>query len=148
MYEPDKDVIVYNGERSLIGAPIFQRVEACAPPVPLDHPRVVKSKRPIAVIGGPMRSYVATWEIKDGRVYLVELTGEYRLGGNEPLFADWFSGDMVFPTCGVVSEPTSFGGFIGGHDIVFKKEATAVVERGIVIKLEVKDLQNLGLNLQ
>lgn len=147
MYEPEKDVIIYNGERSLIDAPILERVEACAPPVPLDHPRVVEGKRPIAVIGGPVRTYVATWEIKDGRVYLVELTGGYRLEGNEPLFADWFSGDLVFPICGVVSEPTSFEGFIDGHDIVFKKEATAVVERGIVTELETKDLQSFRPDL-
>src|SRR5215472_13884933 len=43
------------------------------------------------------RNYLGTWEIKDGRFYLVKLRGMYRLEGNEPVFADWFTGALRIP---------------------------------------------------
>lgn len=43
------------------------------------------------------RHYIGTWEIKDARLYLVRIDGYYTLLGNEPLFADWYSGKLLIP---------------------------------------------------
>jgi hypothetical protein len=37
------------------------------------------------------RNFVAEWEIREGRLYLVNLTGKYRLTGAEPMAAEWIS---------------------------------------------------------
>ena len=137
MYEAEKDVIVYNGERTLIDAPFGKRIGSCAPLVPFDDPRIVENKRGTVRLG--TRGYTATWEIKNGRLYLIELSDRFRLGGGE-LFADWFSGSLVFPICGVVGEPATFGGLIDGFDMRFQKEAEATVENGMVIRLEIRNL--------
>jgi hypothetical protein len=38
------------------------------------------------------RSYVGTWAIVDGCLYLVGIKGKYKIVGDEPIFADWFTG--------------------------------------------------------
>ena len=37
------------------------------------------------------KGYVSSWGIANGRLYLVSINGRYRLAGDAPLFADWFS---------------------------------------------------------
>ncbi|WP_051215946.1 hypothetical protein [Ferrimonas futtsuensis] len=42
------------------------------------------------------REYLGTWSIDDGRLYLKEIRGKYRLTDG-PLFAQWFSGELTLP---------------------------------------------------
>src|SRR4051812_9271097 len=92
---------------------------ACCPPLPERHSRiVVADPREAArdeVMGPPgcaafsspvhsiffstgcWRGYIGTWEIKDGRFFLVGLRGIYKLLGKEPIFADWFTGVLKIP---------------------------------------------------
>lgn len=45
------------------------------------------------------RGYVANWAVVDGKLYLTEIDGAYRLDGSEPLFADWYSGTLRMEAC-------------------------------------------------
>lgn len=42
-----------------------------------------------------IRGYVATWEIKNNQLFLVDLRGNYKLNTKEPIVADWFSGEII-----------------------------------------------------
>jgi hypothetical protein len=86
---------------------------AFCPPLPHDHPRIVndtsdhdtrasQSDRGSAISSTASstacwRRYIGTWEIKDGRFYLIDLVGLFKLSGGEPLFADWFTGVLRIP---------------------------------------------------
>lgn len=37
------------------------------------------------------RNFIAQWEIREGRMYLISSVGKYRLVGSEPLAAEWIS---------------------------------------------------------
>jgi hypothetical protein len=43
------------------------------------------------------RGYIGTWEVKDGRLYLVNLQGSYEVVGGEPVPAEWVSGWLRVP---------------------------------------------------
>lgn len=80
------------------------------PEIPADHERIesvpmeevseaIRSGR----IHGPVlstacwRKYIATWEIREGMLYLVSIEGVYRLAGEGPLHAAWVSGVLRVP---------------------------------------------------
>lgn len=79
--------------------------EGPGPSLPKSHPRITKTsqeeidafdKRFIGT-SRCWRGYVGTWEITNGKLYLVRLRGRYRLRGHGPLFADWFTGELCSP---------------------------------------------------
>ncbi len=75
---------------------------AFCPPLPKGHPRIIeadidKSDDLVLYSTACWRGYQGTWEIRDGRFYLVGLRGRFRLLGEEPLLADWFSGTIRIP---------------------------------------------------
>ncbi len=43
------------------------------------------------------RRYQGTWELRDGKLYLVLVAGRVELAGDEPLLADWFTGVLRIP---------------------------------------------------
>jgi len=69
---------------------------ACCPPLPENEPRITKSALTM-LNSACWRGYIGTWEIKQGRLFLVGLSGNYNLGEGEPIFADWFSGEITIP---------------------------------------------------
>src|ERR1700690_2290404 len=83
---------------------------AFCPPIPTNHPRIV-TLTPHEIRQGIdagtifryvhstacWRGYIGTWELKDGRFYLTNISGKYRVDGNDPVFADWFSGVLRIP---------------------------------------------------
>lgn len=78
---------------------------AFCPPIPANHPRIVELNETEVDRDAPSiihstacwRGYIGSWEIKDGRFYLVGLIGRLRFIGTEPLLADWFSGVLRIP---------------------------------------------------
>ncbi|HNW27514.1 MAG TPA: hypothetical protein PKN50_03460 [Spirochaetota bacterium] len=83
---------------------------ASVPPIPADHPRIApvpEEEVSAAVTSGAIqmpvlstacwRRYVATWEIRDRRLYLLSIEGVYRVIGIGPVPADWFSGTLRVP---------------------------------------------------
>ena len=84
------DMIEYDGRRMRLSSYI---------PLPRKHARIrkVESTNP----GGPLinstacwRRYMALWKIREGKLYLTGFAGRYELTGGDPLFADWFSGEI------------------------------------------------------
>ena len=69
---------------------------AFCPPLPEDHPRIIR-KEVQSWSTDNWRGYRGSWEIKDGRFYLTSLTGNHKLTGDKPLFADWFTGTLRIP---------------------------------------------------
>ena len=74
------------------------------------------------------RRYQGTWEIRDGRLYLVDLQGLYQLETDQaPLFADWFTGELVIPRGKVIRYVHM------GFESRFEQELHIPVKAGIVV---------------
>lgn len=72
------------------------------------------------------RQYRGTWEIKDGKLYLVAIVGCYRLAHPEPVLADWFTGVLRVPRGHqLVYVHMGFGS-------VYEEELHIMIERGRV----------------
>ena len=116
---------------------------ACCPPLPLGHPRVVEndpeSRRRDEELKGSLgstacwRRYQGSWEIKDGRLYLIGIRGRYRLIGEEPLFADWFSGVILIPKGEVLHYVHM------GFETVYEQEIQVIIEKGMAVHSQVID---------
>jgi hypothetical protein len=126
--------LIYDGDETSM---------AFCPPLPENHSRIVENseKKEMILPGtGRMisstacwREYIGTWEIKDGRFYLVKVGGRYRLNGDEPLFADWFSGVLRIPKGEVILYVHM------GFGSVFEQEVQVKIEHGFVTKTKVVD---------
>jgi hypothetical protein len=90
-----REVLILNGKRVSM---------AFCPPLPECDPRVVENdydelddRDKDCLSTACWREYQGTWEIAQGRLFLTGLRGRYRLLGDDPLFADWFSGVIRVP---------------------------------------------------
>jgi len=116
------------------------------PPLPGSHPRIWASHDG-RLSTACWRGYIATWEIKDGRLYLVELSDRhtYRLEGDEPLFAEWFSGALSFLCDGVTTDiqgPYDIGDGTGPSlQIVFRKAAKMQIRAGVVTQIRTRAIR-------
>lgn len=108
---------------------------AFCPPLPERHPRIITPKPDespsdasdqILSSTACWRGYLGTWEIRDGRFYLVGLRGAYRLVGEEPLLADWFTGTLRVPQ-GELLQYVHMG-----FGSVYEQEIHVKIEHGIV----------------
>jgi hypothetical protein len=101
------------------------------PPLPHGHPRVVaaseahrKEASPIVGSTACWRGYIATWEIREKRLYLVAIEGGWELQGAEPLLASWVSGELRVPMGEMVD-------YIHlGHATLFAEELFIAIEKG------------------
>ncbi len=117
------------------------------PPIPENHPRIRRlSKREAADID-PMllstacwRNYVGVWEIKDERLYLKGVYGVYKLEGEEPLFADWFTGVLRVPLGGLIQYVHM------GFGSVYEGELHIKIENGVVMRSRTIDNRGKHLN--
>ena len=100
---------------------------ACCPPLPENEPRITKSAQTM-LSSACWRGYIGTWEIKQGRLFLVGLSGNYNLGEGEPIFADWFSGEITIPEGEILNY------IHGGFATVYEREQRIHIERGVVVK--------------
>jgi tetratricopeptide (TPR) repeat protein len=127
--------LIYNGEDTSM---------ACCPDLPRHHPRIVpadkgdlaKDERAASMIlysTGCWRGYIGTWEIKEGRLYLIGTCGIYKVLGTGPIFADWFSGVLRIPRGGVLQYV--HGDFLTVHE----REVRVTLEQGIVVNTRVVD---------
>lgn len=104
------------------------------PPLPKQHPRVVKkegnrrdSESFLLSSTACWRRYQGTWEIQDRSFLLVALSGAWTLMGTEPLLADWFSGVLRVPRGKQVKYVHM------GFASVFEEELHIGVREGVVI---------------
>lgn len=113
------------------------------PSLPVGHPRVVEASTDpnereegdsfILYSTACWRQYRGTWEIKDGKFYLVSLQGRFRLLGEEPLLADWFTGVIRIPR-GEMLQYVHMG-----FGSVFAQELHIKIEQGVVVNERVID---------
>lgn len=81
-----------------------------------------------------MRGYISTWEVKDDLLYLNSIKGRYKLLGNVPVVAEWFTDTLKVPT-----------GKKLHHDIVtpladiYESEIHLKIEKGRMVSSEVID---------
>ena len=127
--------LIYEGEKTSM---------AFCPPIPDNNPRIIeltdkeiKDQDEFSAMfilsTACWREYIGTWEIKDGCFYLVGLEGKYRLSGDEPLFADWFTGVLSIPR-GQMIQCVHMD-----FDSVFEEEIHIKIEQGIVTNTRVVD---------
>ena len=85
------------------------------------------------------RGYVATWEIKDGKVYILSIDGIFKNqepitiqkifpGKTPPVFVRWFSGELRVGS-GKVVRPGHMG-----YDEIYQREEKIVIKDGRVIE--------------
>jgi len=79
------------------------------------------------------RKYVGTWEIKDGKFYLIKLEGKYKLLKDEPVHATWVTGTIVVPQGEMVHYIHM------GFSSIYEKELHIKIEAGMVVEQKVID---------
>jgi len=117
------------------------------PPLPENLPRIIKLKEDEIVDGGDIvfstgcwRQYIGTWEIRDGKFYLVSIEGIYKLSGNSPILADWFTGTLRIPKGKMLHYVHM------GFGSVFEQEVHVKIEKGVVVKYQTIDNRNKDVN--
>lgn len=121
---------------------------AFCPPLPDNDPLIKKDPTVIMMNTACWRGYVGTWEIRKGKFYLNKIRSQtYKLSGDYPALADWFSGTLRI-TLGEMMHYVHMG-----FGSVYEKELHILIEKGIVLKSRVIDNSNkkidnlkLGMN--
>ena len=120
---------------------------AFCPPLPKKHPRIYEPKAGeiapeegdyIFQSTGCWRRYQGTWEIREGRFYLVNLHGGLRMYNGEPRFADWFSGELRVPRGEMLHYVHM------GFGSVYEEEVHIKIENGVVVGTQVIDNRGKG----
>lgn len=116
---------------------------AFCPPLPDGHPGVVEvdpdsssardESESILFSTACWRGYQGTWEIADDKLYLTRLRGRFRLRGDEPLLARWFSGVLRVPR-GELLQYVHMG-----FGSVYEEEVHIRIEEGEVTETRVLD---------
>ena len=91
------------------------------------------------VCRGAKRSYFGTWEVHDGRVYLVELGASNQSGervyvstlfpGQEKVFASWYSGVLLEPDGSSPDNCPRFTRTFNGHIKITVDRGVASIDR-------------------
>jgi hypothetical protein len=118
----------------------YNTTMAFSPPIPENNSRVIDLSgkeikedysRGVIYSTACWREYVGTWEIKNGRFYLVGLEGRYRLAGDGPFFADWFTGVLRIPRGEMIQYVHM------GYGSIFEEEVHVKIEQGVVMQTKV-----------
>jgi hypothetical protein len=113
---------------------------AFCPPIPLYHPRIVElSDDEIhdGIQAGTIfslvfstacwRHYIGTWKLEDGRFYLVDIEGRYKMTSPEPIFADWVTAVIRIPEGELLHYVHM------GFGSVYEFETHLKIEKGVVV---------------
>ena len=113
---------------------------AFCPPLPKQDPRLkersaneLQACDPIIFSTACWRGYIATWEIKKGLFYLVDIQGRYKLVTEAPIFADWFSGVLRIPKGDILHYAHM------GFATVYEQELFVKIEKGLVVETNLVD---------
>lgn len=109
------------------------------PPLPLHDPRLVPREdgAPSSDLEALTRStacwrgYVATWEVRDNRLYLCAIVGSYALHADQPVFADWVSDILRVPDGELLRYVHM------GFESIYEREIELVVSEGVVVECSV-----------
>lgn len=134
------EVLIYEGQKTSM---------AFCPPIPTDHPRIVKASDedfqdetiPSYIFSTACwRRYIGTWKVERGYFYLVSLTGRFKVVGEDPLLADWFSGVIRVPKGDLLHYVHM------GFGSVYESELHVEIEKGKVVTSRVVDNRNSSFN--
>jgi hypothetical protein len=119
------------------------------PPIPKDHPQIVELTEaevdrrmetgdisPFIHSTACWRRYIGTWELRDGRLYLVQIEGQYYITGETPIFADWVTAVLRIP------EGERIHYVHMGFGSVYEFEIHLKIEQGLV--MEERRIDNRG----
>ncbi|HPQ54817.1 MAG TPA: hypothetical protein PK253_16310 [Spirochaetota bacterium] len=122
--------IIINGKQTtMISCPPLPQDNTFIEAVPRD---VLSEKIQAGEIREPVlstacwRCYIGTWEILDGRFYLVDIVGCYKNISGNAVFADWFTGTLCIPQ----GRMTSYVHM--GFESQYEKELLIEIEKGVV----------------
>ena len=115
---------------------------AFCPPLPYGHPRIIQADDGKAAIESTncWRGYIGTWEIKDRKIFLIELKRNFKILGEEPIFADWFTGILRIPRGKKIHHVHM------GFGSIYEQELHIKIENGVVIKSRVVDNRGKDVN--
>jgi hypothetical protein len=110
------------------------------PGFPEDHPRIIEltdkqiwaKGEPRRVSSNCWRGYIGSWEIKEGKLYLIKLERDYDLEGDEPLFADWVTAELHIIMCS--DFPELRAGLVGGEKIKVVQVKNGLVTESHVVQ--------------
>jgi hypothetical protein len=112
---------------------------AFCPPIPTDHPKIktvseeeMLKKPGIFFSTACWRRYQGTWELKDGKFYLVKLEGRYKLNSWTRVFADWVTAVLRIPEGELLHYVHM------GFGLVYEFERHIKLENGIVVDERVR----------
>ncbi|MDG1732820.1 MAG: hypothetical protein P8H39_07555 [Thalassotalea sp.] len=54
------------------------------------------------------REYEATWEVREDKLYLIEVSGKYKTVNNSEIFAQWFTGKLLTNKLGLNADSTRY----------------------------------------
>lgn len=127
---------------------------AFCPPLPDDHPGIVALNRAelenlmqspdidgIIFSTACWRMYIGTWELKDGKFYLVDVIGCYRKTTVEPIFADWVTTVLRIPDGELLHYVHM------GFGSVYEFETHLKIENGVVVEERRIDNRNRDIDL-
>jgi hypothetical protein len=104
----------------------------CCPPLPKNSPHITRSPKTI-ISSCCWRGYIGTWEIKKGQLFLIGLSGNYRLSEGKSIFAEWFSGEIIVP------EGDALKCDAMGSPYLYEGQQNIKVENGIVVATSMID---------
>jgi hypothetical protein len=123
------------------------------PPIPRDHPQIPYQNDEevrAGIAAGEInrmvystacwRGYVGTWEMKDGKFYLVKIMGAYKMLSSEPIFADWVTAVIRIPDGEMLNYVHM------GFGSVYEFETHLKIENGLVVDERRIDNRNSDLN--
>lgn len=121
------ETLIFNGEEVSL--------RSC-PSLPKSHPRLiqldeVESENSLIGTTACWCNYIGTWEIKNSKFYLVNITGQYKLVGKSPIHANWFSGILRIPKGNLIHYVHMGFESASEQEIHVKIEKGAVVNDGI-----------------
>jgi hypothetical protein len=114
----------------------------CEPRLPADRQRLALRRRQSKSAGilrstACWRGYQATWRIRDGRLFLVRIAGDWHLKGKEPLFARWITAVLR------IAHGRMLGYVHMGYASVYEWDELVAVEQGKVtqrIRIDNRDV--------
>lgn len=74
------------------------------------------------------RRYIATWEIKESKLYLRAVTGRFNLETDHPIFCDWYTGKLNVPSGELLHQDMMFR-----YYDVYEEELIIEILNGIVV---------------
>ncbi len=106
------------------------RPMATCPGFPVDGDRIIRDSESTFFKGNSAcwRGYVASWEIRDHRLYLCNLQGQYVMRDSEPIHATWYIGKLRI-CVGDLLEYVHMG-----FGSVYEEELQLKVKRGMVVR--------------